>query len=320
MRERVILIAVSLIGLLVAILGCSKDALSPSGLSDEEAIRQQISQADSVAEFLSSDDAVIDDQYEQAWEFGAVGKVATPIKVFRWGRKVDQITRTVIIVVEGDSAATATITKTITGHLVIAAAYSDTASFPETVIRKPFTERSERKVRFVRIARSTSPEFNWRPVALTLVAGKTLPDSLINFTITSLDVITPDDTFHVTNPLDTWIRLRRLRERLLFVGDSVKLRLTVLSVDSAAELAIQRHGGLDRHRARMHLVSNTPVGGGWERVYERVFIPHLSLGLYMANYSFVVDVISRESLYDDSAPFTNRFWGLPYAVRHRMRG
>lgn len=322
MMKNFVTLVVVLLGA-VMLVSCSKDeGTSPTVLTDEQAIRQQITTSDSLADIFASEEATIDDQEDMEWD--VYGKITTPIKPFRWGRKVESVNRSVDVVIIGDSVAIASIVKTISGKFLIRASYSDTAAFADTTIYKPFSERTERRLRFVRVGRSENRERNWKPVAITLVQGDAQPDSNNKFTILSMEIVTPLRTDTITNPLDTWLRFGGLRDRVpIFVErDSVKVRVTILSSDTAREISVLRFGAMRSdprpRRGRMELVSETEVSAGtYVRVYEKTFYPRLPMGHAVGHFHAVVDVHSRGTLFDDSAPVSNRFWGLPYiAARH----
>ena len=102
-------------------------------------------------------------------------------------------------------------------------------------------------------------------------------------------------------------------------GDTIKVRLTITSSSPNAEIVHLRHGigggHLERRRALMRLVSTTAGSGGYVRVYEKSFRTGLpSWAILAARFNLIADVISWGSIYDMSAPFSNEFWGAPYAV------
>lgn len=321
------LVFICLFTIAIILTGCSKDSSTePVRLTDKEAIERQVIQADSIAEFSISEDATIDDQSESDWNKDGFAKITTPINPIRWGRHIESVSRTVNVVIIGDTAAIATVVKTISGKLIIAASYSGVALLPDTIIRKPFTLRSERRIRFIRTARSEQPERDWRPVAITLVKGDAVPDAVNKFVITSLEITAPHDTVTVTNPLETWLWFRPLRNRVpVFVNnDSVKVRLTVESSDTSKEIAVLRFGVAQRWhprlRTRMELVSEImPDTNTYIRTYQKTFPIRIPMGLGMGRFNAVVDVLSRGTLFDDSAPVSNRFWGLPYVAVRRER-
>ncbi|MBI3189155.1 MAG: hypothetical protein HYZ33_00755 [Ignavibacteriales bacterium] len=307
-----------LFALLIALVGCAKDDVVTPPATDDQAIEEMLTSVDSVSEFSESDEATISDPEEMEWEKYGFNKATTPVKVFKWGRRVNSVDRNVNVTRFGDTMAVALLTKVFHGNLVIAASYEDTAHHADTIIRKPFHERIQRKVIFARIANSDNPRRNWKPVAISLVAGGALPDSVNLFTIEKLEVFAPADTYTVTEPLNTWLRLGNYRDHVPVVrhGDSVIVRLTVVSSDDSAEAVALRWAAEQGHfRERVRLVSTTPVSGGYERVYERTFRAHLPFGRFIGRYNVVLDVHSWGSLNDDAMPVSNRLWGFPYDVR-----
>ncbi len=310
-----------LFALLIALVGCSKDEVVNPPTTDAQAIEEMLTSVDSVAEFSESDESTISDPDEMEWEKYGFNKATTPVKVFKWGRRVISVDRNVNVTHLGDTMAVALLTKVFHGNLVIAASYDDTAHHADTVIRKPFHERVQRKVIFSRIANSDNPRRNWKPIAISLVAGGTVPDSLNQFDIEKLEVFAPADTYTVTNPLNTWLRLGAQRDRVPVVrhGDTITVRLTVVSSDDSSEAVAFRWFGENKHdRARMRMVSETSTGDGFERVYERTFRAHLPLGPRpVGRFNVVLDVHAWGSLNDDAMPVSNGLWGFPYDVRGR---
>ena len=327
MKRIHLLVGVIALGFAMMLGGCSQDTTTGPGTgatSDQQAV-QQMATADSVGEFASTDETAIDDggPLEEAF-----AKSSTLIKPFRWGRTIDNIVRNVDINIIGDSIAIATITRVITGQFKISASYSATATWADTIISKPYTERVQRKIRFRRVAHSTIYERNWVPVAITLVAGNTQPDSDNKFTITSIEFNFPLTADTVTDPLNTWLRFGRIQNGvpLLGVNDSAVVHLKILSSDPDTEHAVLRYRArpvfylplapLEMRRVRMVLEGSVPgtVPGTYERTYKTVFYGALRAGVAIGRYNAVVDVISHGSLYDDAKPFSNRFWGVPYIV------
>jgi len=320
MKRKNIVPWILVIGMIVLIAGCTKDGnpSTPGTLTETQVLQQMVVTMDSVAEFSSSDEATIDDNGMQDPNFDATVKVSADVSPVRWGRHIfwDQIVRTYDVVKLGDSVAIVTVKKTIPGEFWVGIRLTDTVRV-DSVIKKPFVEKVERKVRFRRVANFAEYERNWLPVALTMVVGKT--DSVNNFSITSFEVSGRVDTT-ITSPLDTWFRLVRPRGGIpvFIAGDSVIVSVTVQSSDDSNEIVSLRHGirggSLERRRSIMPLVSTTGSPGNYTRVYQRKFRAGLPLGIIAARFNAAVDVVSRGSLFDDAAPFSNEFWGMPYII------
>ena len=156
MRKNNAVIVVVTSGLVLYWAGCAKESptsVLPGGpFNDKEAIAQMI-EADSLGEISTSDETAIDDGSPLGDNFG-LDKEAVAILPLRWGRRIENISRHIDVDIEGDSIAIATITKNISGYLVIVAAYQDTGHIADTVISKLFHERVQRKILFRRVART----------------------------------------------------------------------------------------------------------------------------------------------------------------------
>ena len=305
---------------MVLVVGCKKDdGPGASNPTDEDALLAAVSQ-DTIGSFSNSEEFALDDgglqnmEYFEGSGFSKIGQVDTAMVPLRWGRQVQIVDRHVAVQrLPGDTLAVATITKTVTGILHILAV-RDSAGVPDTVhVTKAFSDTARRKVLFARIRRTEDPRRNWLPVAITLLEGHSPAD---NFTIDSVEVMTPRDTVTVTDPLNTWLRLRLLvgRDRLMHIRptDSVRVRMTITSQNDSSEFVALRWGiGWNdgrRFRARVGLISQSGGPGSWTRVYGRTFRAHPRLGLFNA----VIDALSYNTLFDNVAPYSNKFWGKPY--------
>jgi len=311
-------ILVLILGVII-LTGCTKEnSTAPVTLTDQSVIKQQVTEIDSIADFSSSDEATINDDSVQEWNTDGMGKVLSPINPILWGRKIDNIQRKVDVSIEGDSIATAVIIKIISGRLIVLATYPD-SNMP-TTFQKQFTQEVRREVKFRRIARNEDISKNWKPIAITTVVGKTI---VRNFDITEIIIYTPNDTITISDSLMHWFWFREPRELpiripILNAGDSVRIRVKIISENSNNEYVMIRHcvdhRFTKRYRLRMDVVDSTQHQGLYERQYERRFKVRLPMGVIMSRYNAIVDVFSYESLNDDTAPYMNEFVGIPYIV------
>lgn len=306
--------AVILSGLFI--VGCNKDTTAPE-LTDTDFLKQAVTSSDSLADFLDSEDISLNDGDVKDFDYDDYGtlKTSAAITPLRWGRKIDNIIK-VVNVEFFDSIAIATVYKTITGKFIVKGINTNGDTIK---VEKPFTTNTERKIRFRKIANYADPRKNWIPVAMTLVVGKTTNTT---FGISQLEVFSSFDTVTVTNPLTYWFRMAPWRGgiSILKPGDSVMVRLTVTSPEDSAEYAVIRHGAFNkfynkRIRNHMTLVSQTGSAGAYTRVYEKKFIAHLPMGHAYGRFHALIDVMSYNSINDDTAPLMNMFWGAPYVVR-----
>lgn len=287
----------------MALWGC-KSSTEP--VDDELSVLQEMIASDAL---FTSDQSMLSD----ANEFG-LGKTAAPILPAAWGRRVDSVSRTVSFVHFGDTVIVATINVTMSGQIKIAAKDSlqDTTI---TIVTKPFTETTTRNVRFYRIARTDRPRDNWRFREVSGVEGGTANSQI---TFDQLIAIIGSDTLTVTDPSEFSLRFPAFTgRRLPSVGGAatIKVQLTLTSTESDTDMVFLHRpfqwlnpSVLRPARARMVMVSQTG-SGPYTRVYEHSWTGHVQ-----GRHHFFVSGITRNSLFDDAAPWSTRLWGIPYLV------
>lgn len=328
------LICIFAVVVLAGFNGCSHGTSVNTTVTDQQVLQQMVTNVDSVAEYSASDEATIDDNglkdpdysgiaKESAYSFGHMSaSVGDSLKPLRWGRHIfwNQIVRNYNIVMQGDTAALVTITKTIPGEFWVGfgAIVADSVHI-DTVVHKPFTEQVSRNVLFRRIAHTSVLERNWVPVTITLVQGKSQTTN--SFTLVSVEIVDSvrnvDTT--ITDPLNTWFKLGILRGSIprFVAGDSITIRASVTSSDDSNEVVVLRQSVAARgliNRVRMNLVSVNGGPGSYLRVYEKRFRASAPVLALLGRYNALVDVFSHGSLYSMTDPFMNEFWGSPYIV------
>lgn len=235
-------------------------------------------------------------------------KTSAPIIPVIWGRQVTSVTRSVTFEDFSDTVVIATVTGTITGNVKIAAIDSvgDTTI---TIVSKPFTETVTRKVKFAKIANTDRVRDNWRMREISAVKGGTA-NSLI--TINELQAIIGSDTLTVTDPNEYFLRLGNFAGRQLpslGMATPIKVRITITSTESDTDFVmLHRPAFLRPVHARTALVSQTG-SGPYTRVYEFTWNSHIK-----GRHHFYVSAVTRNSLFDDSAPWATQLWGFPYLV------
>jgi len=262
-------------------------------------------------ELFTSDKAMLSDADQYS-----LGKTVTPILPVAWGRRVDSVSRTITFDRSGDSVVIATIVFTMSGEIKIAAKDSpqDTTI---TIVSKPFTETTTRKLRFFKVANTDRPRQNWRFREISGVDGGTTTSSAITFN--ELLVIMGSDTLTVTDPTEFYLRFADFaftgrRMPTLDASTNASVRLTITSTESDTDFVFlhrpfQRlNTSIRPLRARMTLVSQTG-SGPYTRVYELSWNSHVS-----GRHHFFVSGITRNSLFDDVAPWSTKIWGIPYIV------
>lgn len=329
-----LLFAASVSVSLVFLAGCSDGTgpgeQPPTGVTNEELAMKYFATND---EFVRNDEATFTDLAMEPISYGTFGKVDAEITPLRFARIVTSVTRTATTTIQpGDSIAFVNVKKDISGILKIKAV---TAAQETVLYEKPFNDQSERNVIFKRINRDTGKYWlNWVPVATSLVKGGTVPPNNA-ISITRFAFYLPDgDSIVVTNPTETYLRyrwMRMFREHELgdnhlgekrgevpelFGGQPVRIQVTLESASPDTDVVVLRYGigGLNGRRAKMDLISEIQNGGTYTRVYETSRIRPLFVHYYNGFFHMGVDALTHETLFDDTAPYSSSWWGVPYRV------
>jgi len=303
----------ALLALVVAFLiaGCTKESslVSPLSNADKEVIKQVIENDD----FIASVDAALNDgtYLPPNFEFGSFSKEFYPL---RWGRVVRKVTKEYTYDQVNDTLVVVTITRTVESDLKIAGTYTQGKTTPDTVLVKPLVEVFKRKVQVVKVANAdTTRARKWKIWAVSLVQGGTENS---NITIKKITLTLPNgNVVEVTDPLNQFYRPGFLGHRegvpSFNPSSTVKFTVTVQSATPDTDIVSMTFGvnrfGSYRARKLFPMISSN---GSGEEVYEAEVKVHLHRGSFNA----MVHAISRESLYDDSAPVSVSVWGVPYVV------
>jgi hypothetical protein len=309
MRRAKALILCGMIAAGLTLIGCSKSSTGPDreSLTSDE-ISQITDIIDSDALF-DSGETTLNDGGAVSGDLQSLGKTATPVQPYAWGRKITGLSRSVDFERVNDSTVVATITYTFTGQFLIAARYTlqDTSV---SLITKDFSQTTTRKAKFYKNALD-----RWAVREISAVQGTTQDSEL---TITQVDVISDTDTLSITDPTNTFMRLPRLggQELLQFgVSSPTTVRVTLTSTSPDTDLvAIHRPWMIGNAfhplRVRMHMISQQQSGSVYVRVYELSWNAHIA-----GRHHLFVDAVIRGTLFDDTAAVSAQLWGIPFIVQ-----
>jgi hypothetical protein len=279
--------------------------------TDKEAMERIVDEDSS----LSSFNEVYNE--EDLADFG-LGKIQEPIYPFKVWHRVHLVNRNLNITFEGDTAY-GVLTKTFEGTLFIAASYDSAAVEPDTIIQKVFTATVTRNLIFVKVANTPRPLLNWKLVAVSLPEGGVLSE---NIDIRKLSIFLPGgDTLVINSPNDYYL----IRHRGWFGWwrdipaipqlDSVLVRVEIFSAYEDQDFVTVTFGrnkfGGQKHKRLFNFISQTPVSGGFEKVYEQEFRTHTIPGFFHA----VINAFPRDVIFDDKTAVESSMWGIPYYVR-----
>jgi len=298
-------------GLLAFFAGCQnemtvepEDSWEPT--TDQAALEKLVDQDSSLTSF--------EENYNEDGLMDYMGKITEAIYPFRVGHKMRLVNRNLSVEYD-DTTAVGTLTSTFEGILYISASYNSLSEEPDTLIEKPFTSVITRKIIFKKIANTDRPFRNWIIVAISLPEGGTQSP---NIDITKLTIFLPNgDSMVVKSPNEYyfkrwhgwWRQIPILRR-----GESVKLRVELFSAYEDEDFITLTYGadrfGHHRAKRRFELVSSTPTGDGYVKVYEQTYTSHQFPGYYHA----VINATPKQVIYDDATPVETESWGVPYFV------
>jgi hypothetical protein len=308
------------------VVGCQKatepsETAAPSGVTNEQQAMEFYAQSD---QFVQNDEVTFADNALQPMDYGTFGKVDAAVTPLRWGRFITSVQTNISSTVQaGDSITVVHVQKTLQGILKLKAV---TGTGDTATIQKPFTDTSSRNVIFKRVDRNPKRFWlNWIPVASSLVQGGTLPPNHF-ITITKLEVMTSGDTtLTITDPTNYYLRYNWLK---LFnggrcdvpqiqAGQPFKVQVTLISNSPDTDIVALRYGfsGFQHRRVHLTLVSEQKNA---DNTYTRVFETSATNAVYMhffrGYFNLGIDALTRATLYDDTAPYSVSWWGVPYRV------
>lgn len=303
-----------ILGFTAAFIGCQDDMvidpINNEPTTDQQALEKIVDEDSALTSF--------DYNYNEDGLMDFLGKVNEEIYPFRVGRRMRLVNRNLNIDIQ-DTIAYGTLTKTFEGVLLIAASYDSNATEPDTLIEKPFTATVTRNLIFKKINDTPFPLRNWKLIAISLPEGGTQSP---NIDLMKLTIFLPNgDTIVVNDPNDYYLMWKwRFRWGwwrhipILHRGESVLLRVELFSAYEEDDFVTLTYGANRFHRDRakklFELVSSTPNGDGWDKVYEQTYTTHQFPGHYHA----IIDALPRQVVFDDAAPVESEAWGMPYFV------
>jgi hypothetical protein len=232
----------------------------------------------------------------------------------RWGRIIHRLNKSVGIEEVSTDCVIATVTRSIDGVMKISAPYQFSTRMRHSVILKPFSERSIRKARFMRVAESRDPARNWKLNGVSIVHGGT---EHTNVAISEFEMRTRSgESISLKSPDEnTWpFRVQSHTRAATVEGETdLEVRVKVQTTEVEPNMVVLRSGyrGKWGQRTLLPLRLENRIGDKYIHTYENTVRALPRPGVFHA----VVEAISRESLCDKEAPVITRFWGIPYTVQ-----
>jgi hypothetical protein len=303
---------------------CNDNSIESDNETDDQFIERVVTNGYSGEN--TDDDDLMFSEVNDLDDGGAVGNSGgdTPIdSLMKWGRRITGVTKTVNIVNEGDSIKNVTITTNITGVFIIVGTVNNVVD----TISKPYTEEFKRLAIFKRVDRSPRPRHNWRLYKVSMLDGESktpqvgsayvqmnqvqvYKNGTLLYTFTGPDFT--QNMFETKRP-PNWSG-SGIPE--VNVGDEIKLVVNTYSAQSEQDIVAWHWGKRNHgfHREPFAMVSQTPNGAGWDRVYEKTF--NIPENVRRKVLNGCISSSTYKSLHDDSpVEFATDLVGTPYRVR-----
>lgn len=313
MRRSIALTFGSGLFFLFAFTGCQKSSQMPTQPSASTPVAQQDQAA--MASIIAQDPLFTADATALSDGDPSLAKTDTAIAARNWGRKIQSVSRDVTYDQIDDSTVIATVTNTLTGQVWIRVK----STLKDTIINKSLNETIVHKVEFSHVPVPGFTQLrNWKMVAVSGAVGGTANGGI---TIQNVTFFIGNDTVAVMNPLDSLFQVGHrnvhwgMREFAQNPAMPFKITVTVKSTDPDSDIVVAHRpvwfmSSYGYHRAAMMLVSSVSNGEGtFTRVYESTW-----QGCGFGRFQAMVSAITRQSVYDDQAPFSSNVWGLPFIV------
>jgi hypothetical protein len=302
-----------LLSVAVELTGCMDTPTSPNtGLTvsanDQAAIENMVA----TDALFTSDATMMDDGSPSSNSDAAVTDTTT---VKKWGRQIDwsQVSRTVTYEQVDSVTVEATITNMWGGKIWI----KKSGPAGDTIIYKPFSESSVRKVLYIKVANTAHAGLNWRMKEVSAMQGGTT--NAQNVTIEKVDFYVGADTIEITDPLNYFLiegvhGSHCLEELTPSVNAPFKVQVTVKSSDPDSDLVTARRPFLANnswsYRCPMALISSMSNGDGtFTRVYGTSW-----KGAWIGRFHVMIGAVPRSAIYSDTTSFSSQIWGIPYIV------
>jgi len=309
-RTKILILSAAVL-LFISFTGCKENTTDPGNgepTTDKEAYLLISDEDSSLASF--------DVNYNEEDVMEFLGKTETQFYPFKIEHRVALVSKTITYNVVGDTSY-ATLTKNYNGVLIISGSYDVGATYADTIIRKNFTASAVRNLIFVRTGNSNRPYRNWRLAAISLPnAGTTNHNDII---IQKLTVTLPNEIIIITNPNDFYIARGKgwwKEHPSVPKNSNVTINVELFSTSADTDFVTLTWGaekdGLHRAKRKFILISSTPIGVGFLKVYEQTYTSNAKAGFFHA----IINAFPRSVIFDDATAVQNNAWGFPYYVKN----
>lgn len=320
--KKVVFYYISLIALLVFLLvitACNPESslTSPTEIntSTQSLLKQLIEEDESYQSFE------LNYNEEDVMDFeGSLPKAIIPVKV---GQRMKLVEKTHDFVFNEDSTeAVVTSTRIFEGKMKIAGSYDEftrgDSGIVDTIVEKIYTTTITHVAKLEKVQETIFPKRNWKLTEISLMDGGTGSQDIMISKLT----VTPEDgeIMEVTDPNSYFTtRMAGRKKHVPFMrgGEEVTVTVEILSAFEDDDFVTMTRGAVKgkkhrRAKSKFELVSSEtdPETGLYKKVYENT----IRIFGHRGHRHAVVNVMTKQSIYDDSAFVEQDSWGIPYQV------
>ncbi len=321
LKQRVLLIKFVILAVLISMTAlfqsCQENNPNePSAMSEDEYLR-------TVAVNSSYSGNTDDEDNLVAEDLAGMQYRALPVpydSIIGWRRIVTGVTTNAIITFNSDTMKTVEATRNITGNFIILgyiAGQQDSAV-------KPFSQDLRRIVLFKRVNNTPNPRRNWRVFQFSATDGQTTSPQAgkDNIVMNRIEVFRNDQLVLTLNGPDFTANMFNARHfghpgsPEFSSSAQMKVRVYLSSNQSDTDFVafhLPRNSGVP-NGIRFELVSQTPNGNNFDRIYEKTYTiqPQHGGGVFNG----MISASTKASMIDNNPQFYSvTLAGMPYRVR-----
>ncbi len=295
---------------LVMAVGCSKN---PAELSDNQLEDGLKTIVEDNMDYFTTDGLNDGGAQPVSYSTGGFLKPEALIVPIKFGRKGSFTLENLNVTKNENRLLEAVVAHSFDGNFFIVAKDTANPTSVGTLYKKEMKNTVARRALFKQIAHTKNRRKNWK---LHGISGSELVSENCTITIDQVKIIASNSqSWTITNPMDFFTTIAEIPT--FQPKDSIKVYVTLQNTNDFPEkpgstvlLRYRNDRGMHRARKAFHDDGVYPDEAAGDGIYSGMWIIGHRRGVFHA----FVDVIDNGTLYDDTAPYNSRAWGIPYAV------
>lgn len=236
-----------------------------------------------------------------------------------YGRRVTGVTVSTTFTVDTDTLKSIAVKRTISGNFIIKGYIGGTLDSTS----KPYTEEQNRTASFKRVANTGHHRRDWRLYQVSAVDGQTTSpqQGKSNIVMNKVEIYANDVLAATLNGPDFTSNIFTTRYfsggGIINIGRNANVKVKVYLTSNQADTDIVAfhwsRNSFGFHRVPFTMISQTPNGSNYDRVYEKSFTIYNTHRFGIFN-SFI-SANTRNSLWNNEVSmFSSTYMGTPYRI------